>query len=105
MAGVYSFPLLVELEDNNFPKLKNKLVKYFQSKKCGGSGDCEVDYENGSRTATLRFRREEGKCGCAMLCHSNKQINCNDNRVVIVLTVIVHFLIYRPAKCFEEGDA
>ncbi|XP_028992073.1 poly(ADP-ribose) polymerase family member 14-related sequence 1 [Betta splendens] len=58
MAGVYAFPLLVELEDNNFPKLKNKLVKYFQSKKANG-GDCEVDHENGSGTATLRFRREE----------------------------------------------
>lgn len=60
MAGAYPFPLLVELEENNIPRLKNKLVKYFQSKKSNG-GDCEVDYENGSSTATLRFRTEEGK--------------------------------------------
>ncbi|KAK2906310.1 poly(ADP-ribose) polymerase family member 14-related sequence 1 [Channa argus] len=58
MAAAYSYALLVELEENNIPRLKNKLVKYFQSKKSGG-GDCEVDYENGSRTATLRFRTEE----------------------------------------------
>ncbi|KAK2839529.1 hypothetical protein Q5P01_013269 [Channa striata] len=58
MADAYSYPLLVELEENNVPRLKNKLVKYFQSKKSGG-GDCEVDYENGSRTATLRFRTQE----------------------------------------------
>ncbi|XP_026232456.1 poly(ADP-ribose) polymerase family member 14-related sequence 1 isoform X2 [Anabas testudineus] len=58
MADAYSFPVLVELEENDTPRLKNKLVKYFQSKKSGG-GDCEVDYEHGSRTATLRFRTEE----------------------------------------------
>lgn len=64
MAGAYSFPLLVELEENQVPRLKNKLVKYFQSRKSNG-GDCEVDYENGSRTATLRFRSEEGESGPA----------------------------------------
>ncbi|GLD71078.1 poly [ADP-ribose] [Lates japonicus] len=58
MADAYSYPLLVELEENNIPRLKIKLVKYFQSKKSNG-GDCEVDYKNGSRTAVLRFRKEE----------------------------------------------
>ncbi|KAG7233895.1 hypothetical protein INR49_006457 [Caranx melampygus] len=58
MADAYSYRLLVELEENNIPRLKNKLVKYFQSKKSNG-GDCEVEYESGSRTATLRFRTEE----------------------------------------------
>ncbi|XP_053185149.1 poly(ADP-ribose) polymerase family member 14-related sequence 1 isoform X2 [Scomber japonicus] len=58
MADAYSCALLAEFEENNIPKLKNKLVKYFQSKKSGG-GDCEVDYEQGSRTALLRFRSEE----------------------------------------------
>lgn len=60
MADAYSYGLLVELEENNIPKLKNKLVKYFQSKKSNG-GDCEVDYEIGNTTATLRFRREEDR--------------------------------------------
>uniref|UniRef100_A0A3Q4HSS3 Poly(ADP-ribose) polymerase family member 14-related sequence 1 n=1 Tax=Neolamprologus brichardi TaxID=32507 RepID=A0A3Q4HSS3_NEOBR len=60
MAGVHSYPLLVELEETNIPRLKIKLVKYFQSKKSNGGGECEVEYENGSRTAMLRFRREEG---------------------------------------------
>ncbi len=60
MADEYSHTLLVQLEENNAPRLKNKLVKYFQSKRSNG-GDCEVDYENGSRTAVVRFRREEGK--------------------------------------------
>uniref|UniRef100_A0A3B3V0L6 Poly [ADP-ribose] polymerase n=1 Tax=Poecilia latipinna TaxID=48699 RepID=A0A3B3V0L6_9TELE len=58
MAEEYAFPVLVELEESNTPRLKNKLVKYFQSKKSNG-GDCEVDYESGSQTALLRFRREE----------------------------------------------
>lgn len=60
MADAYAYPLLVELEENKIPRLKNKLVKYFQSKKSNG-GDCEVDYENGSEAAVLRFRKEEGK--------------------------------------------
>lgn len=67
MADVYSYRLLVELEENNIPRLKVKLVKYFQSRKSNG-GDCEVEYESGSRTATLRFRFEEGECG-PVLCH------------------------------------
>uniref|UniRef100_A0A3P9Q382 PAR14 n=1 Tax=Poecilia reticulata TaxID=8081 RepID=A0A3P9Q382_POERE len=58
MAEEYAFPVLVELEESNTPRLKNKLVKYFQSKKSNG-GDCEVDYESGSQTALLRFRKEE----------------------------------------------
>lgn len=58
MAEDYSYPVLVELEETNTPRLKNKLVKYFQSKKSNG-GDCEVDYESGSATVLLRFRREE----------------------------------------------
>ncbi|KAF7215051.1 poly(ADP-ribose) polymerase family member 14-related sequence 1 isoform X3 [Nothobranchius furzeri] len=58
MADGYAYPLLVELEDNNVSKLKIKLVKYFQSKKSNG-GDCEVAHESGSRTAVVRFRREE----------------------------------------------
>ncbi|XP_023192014.1 poly [ADP-ribose] polymerase 14-like isoform X2 [Xiphophorus maculatus] len=58
MAEEYTFPVLVELEESKTPRLKNKLVKYFQSKKSNG-GDCEVDYESGSSTALLRFLREE----------------------------------------------
>ncbi|XP_040913508.1 poly(ADP-ribose) polymerase family member 14-related sequence 1 [Toxotes jaculatrix] len=58
MAGAYSYPLLVELEQTDTQRLKTKLVKYFQSKKSNG-GDCEVEYENGSRTALLRFRSEK----------------------------------------------
>ncbi|XP_069010893.1 poly(ADP-ribose) polymerase family member 14-related sequence 1 isoform X2 [Embiotoca jacksoni] len=58
MAAAYSYPLLVEFKENDIPRLKNQLVKYFQSKKSNG-GDCEVDYDSGSTTATLRFRNEE----------------------------------------------
>ena len=61
MADEYSYALLVELEENNLPRLRLKLAKYFGSKKNGG--DCEVEYNNGSKTAVIRFRLEEGKCG------------------------------------------
>lgn len=60
MAGTHSHALLVEFEENSIPRLKNKLVKYFQSKKSNG-GDCEVDYENGGTTAVVRFLKQEGK--------------------------------------------
>lgn len=62
MDGAYSFDLLVKIEDNNIPKLKNKLFKYFLSKKSNG-GDCEIEYENCSGTALLRFRTQEGALG------------------------------------------
>ncbi|KAF6730311.1 Poly [ADP-ribose] polymerase 14 [Oryzias melastigma] len=60
MAGAYSHRVVVELEKSDIPKVKNKLVKYFQSRRSGG-GDCQVDYEEGSSTAVLRFSREEEK--------------------------------------------
>lgn len=60
MAGAYSHRVVVELEKSDIPKVKNKLVKYFQSRRSGG-GDCQVDYEEGSSTAVLRFSREEGE--------------------------------------------
>lgn len=66
MADPYSFTLLVELGENDIPKLKNKLVKYFQSKKSSG-GDCEMDHESGSSSAVVRFRREEGESAPAGL--------------------------------------
>lgn len=59
-AMAHTHDLLVEIEENHVANLKNKLVKYFQSKKSNG-GDCEIEYENGSRTAVLHFRRREGK--------------------------------------------
>lgn len=72
MADAYSHSLLVELGENSVPRLKNKLVKYFQSKKSHG-GDCQVVYENGSRTAELRFRTQEGEPArgkeLTLLCH------------------------------------
>ncbi|KAM6945739.1 poly(ADP-ribose) polymerase family member 14-related sequence 1 [Aplochiton taeniatus] len=59
MERTYSYALLVELEGNpKVPKLKNKLVKYFQSKKAKG-GDCQVEYEDSSGTAKLWFKSDE----------------------------------------------
>ncbi|KAM9851030.1 poly(ADP-ribose) polymerase family member 14-related sequence 1 [Aulostomus maculatus] len=58
MADAYSFALVAEFEENKIPRLRNKLVKYFQSKKASG-GDCEVDYEYGRSTAVVRFLREQ----------------------------------------------
>ncbi|KAM8855349.1 poly(ADP-ribose) polymerase family member 14-related sequence 1 [Spinachia spinachia] len=58
MADGFAYALRVELGENDAPRLKNKLVKYFQSKKSRG-GECEVEHESGARTARLRFLREE----------------------------------------------
>ncbi|MEQ2175108.1 hypothetical protein GOODEAATRI_014819 [Goodea atripinnis] len=71
MAADYSYPVLVELEETNTPRLKNKLVKYFQSKKSNG-GDCEVVYESGSPTVLLRFRREEDNTEFIESCPQNR---------------------------------
>ncbi|XP_071400531.1 E3 ubiquitin-protein ligase DTX3L-like isoform X2 [Centroberyx affinis] len=60
MDDAYPHALLVELGENNVPKLKNKLVKYFQSKKSNG-GDCRVEHEDRSGTAVLYFRTEEDR--------------------------------------------
>uniref|UniRef100_A0A3P9DJ63 Poly [ADP-ribose] polymerase n=1 Tax=Maylandia zebra TaxID=106582 RepID=A0A3P9DJ63_9CICH len=86
MAGVHSYPLLVELEETKIPRLKIKLVKYFQSKKSNGGGECEVEYENGSRTAMVRFRREEGKfvtITSCLLYLSNKQASADKSNPTV----------------------
>lgn len=63
MAESYLFSMLVELEGNpDIPKLKNKLVKYFQSKKSSNGGDCLVEYDISKGQGTVvRFRTAEGK--------------------------------------------
>lgn len=65
MAGRHSFALLAEFEENDIPRLKNTLTKYFQSKKsCGG--ECEVEHDRGSGRAVVHFLKQEGKrrrCG------------------------------------------
>lgn len=60
MAGEFPYTLCVEGQwDPNTPKLKNKLIIYFQSKKSDG-GDCEVEYGvSDGQTATVRFKTEE----------------------------------------------
>ncbi|XP_075904598.1 poly(ADP-ribose) polymerase family member 14-related sequence 1 isoform X2 [Nelusetta ayraudi] len=58
MAGRHEFALLAEFEENDVPRLRNTLTKYFQSKKsCGG--ECEVDHDSGSGKAVVRFRKQE----------------------------------------------
>ncbi|KAK2905058.1 hypothetical protein Q8A67_006857 [Cirrhinus molitorella] len=56
----FPYPLCVEGQwDPHTPKLKNKLIIYFQSKKSDG-GDCEVEYSvSGGQTATVRFKSME----------------------------------------------
>ncbi|KAG9271270.1 poly ADP-ribose polymerase 14 [Astyanax mexicanus] len=58
MAGEFPYVLFVQGEwDPNTPKLKNKLIIYFQSKKSNG-GDCCVKLLGGQR-ATVAFKSEE----------------------------------------------
>ncbi|XP_046902162.1 poly(ADP-ribose) polymerase family member 14-related sequence 1 isoform X2 [Hypomesus transpacificus] len=60
MADAYLFPLLVELESNqNVLKLKNKLVKYFQSKKANGD-DCQVEC-GADKSTVVRFKTEDAR--------------------------------------------
>lgn len=67
MAGEFPYALCVEGQwDPNTPKLKNKLIIYFQSKKSDG-GDCEVEYGvSDGQTATVRFKTEEGKVNLSL---------------------------------------
>lgn len=60
MSEEFPYALFVEGKwDPKTPKLKNKLIIYFQSKKSNG-GDCEVHYatSDGQR-ATVRFKTEQ----------------------------------------------
>ena len=59
-ADAYKYVLLAEFDENKIPKLKNKLVKYFQSRKQSNGGDCLVEYDQLRSNAVLRFRTDEG---------------------------------------------
>ncbi|XP_053352525.1 poly(ADP-ribose) polymerase family member 14-related sequence 1 isoform X2 [Clarias gariepinus] len=60
MDEEFPFALFVEGKwDPRTPKLKNKLIIYFQSKRSNG-GDCLVQYEvSDGQKATVRFKTEE----------------------------------------------
>ncbi|CAI5656800.1 unnamed protein product [Oreochromis niloticus] len=55
MAKAHSYPLLVEFEETNTPILKMKLLQYFFTV----GGNCDIEYEKGSKTAVVHFRRQE----------------------------------------------
>ncbi|KAG7261003.1 hypothetical protein CRUP_032037, partial [Coryphaenoides rupestris] len=59
MDDTYPYELLAELGESDVPRLRNKLLKHFQSKKRADGGECRIQYEDGGRTATLHFRRKE----------------------------------------------
>lgn len=42
--------------------VKNKLQIYFQSKKKSQGGDCVVQYNDGSNSATVLFKSSDSKC-------------------------------------------
>ncbi|CAL8340811.1 unnamed protein product [Boreogadus saida] len=88
----YSYALVVELEENNVPRLKNKLVKYFQSKKRAGGGECKIQYEERSRTAVLRFRREEDRA--RVVAQETHEIVLDEGR----LKVTVHLPEESPGR-------
>ncbi|CAL8266086.1 unnamed protein product [Lota lota] len=92
MDDAYSYALVVELEENKIPKLKNKLVKYFQSKKRSNGGECQIQYEDRSRTATLCFRREEDRA--RVLAQESHEIALDEGR----LTVTVHLPEQSPER-------
>ncbi|XP_059895724.1 poly(ADP-ribose) polymerase family member 14-related sequence 1 isoform X1 [Gadus macrocephalus] len=87
----YSYALVVELEEN-VPRLKNKLVKYFQSKKRSGGGECKIQYEERSRTAVLRFRREEDRA--RVVAQETHEIVLDEGR----LNVTVHLPEESPGR-------
>ncbi|KAL6101260.1 parp14 [Pungitius sinensis] len=104
MADGFAYALRVELGENDVPRLKNKLVKYFQSKKSRG-GECEVEHESGARTALLRFLREEDQLN--VLGKETHQIDVGKG----VLNVTVHLLteatkqqVTPPDKLNKESD-
>ncbi|XP_030198904.1 protein mono-ADP-ribosyltransferase PARP14-like isoform X1 [Gadus morhua] len=88
----YSYALLVKLEENNVPRLKNKLVKYFQSKKRAGGGECQIQYEDRNRTAVLRFRREEDRA--RVVAQETHEIVLDEGR----LKVTVHLPEESPGR-------
>ncbi len=56
------YPIIVEgnWQSKNANSLKNKLQIYFQSKKSQG-GDCIVQYDDGSNSATILFKSSDSK--------------------------------------------
>uniref|UniRef100_A0A3Q2CML9 PAR14-like first RRM domain-containing protein n=1 Tax=Cyprinodon variegatus TaxID=28743 RepID=A0A3Q2CML9_CYPVA len=81
MAEGYSYPVLVEFEKTNSSRLKNKLIKYFQSKKSNG-GDCEVEYEPIKPSGFRLFSPSDQK---NVLTKQDHQINLDEG--VLKMTV------------------
>nr|XP_024661160.1 uncharacterized protein LOC112436148 [Maylandia zebra] len=90
MAEAHSYPLLVGFEETNIPNLETKLLQYFRTV----GGDCEIEYENGSRTAKLHFTREEDQRN--VLAKESHQISLEKG----VLKLTVH--LSTEAKSSQE---
>jgi len=58
------YPLTVEGDwgTENAKSVKNKLLIYFQSKKKSHGGDCDVQYNGESNSATILFKSSDSKC-------------------------------------------
>lgn len=60
----YPYPIIVEgnWESEHVKSVKNKLQIHFQSKKKSQGGDCVVQYNDGSNSATILFKSSHSKC-------------------------------------------
>uniref|UniRef100_UPI000D31E334 poly [ADP-ribose] polymerase 14-like n=1 Tax=Maylandia zebra TaxID=106582 RepID=UPI000D31E334 len=93
MAEAHSYPLLVGFVETNIPSLETKLLQYFRTV----GGDCEIEYENGSRTAILHFTREEDQRN--VLAKESHQISLEKG----VLKLTVH--LSTEAKSSQQKNA
>ncbi|RXN29685.1 poly [ADP-ribose] polymerase 14-like protein [Labeo rohita] len=91
----YAYPITVEGDWGPAKNLKNKLQIYFQSKKKSQGGDCVLQYNDGSNSATIRFKSS----------HIRDDVLSKAEHIITIDTQQIKLKVYKPSDAEEQTDS
>ncbi|KAL1266727.1 hypothetical protein QQF64_002402 [Cirrhinus molitorella] len=91
----YPYPIIVEGDWGPAKNLKNKLQIYFQSKKKSQGGDCVVQYNDGSDSATILFKSS----------HSRDGVLSKAEHIITIDSQQITLKLYKPSDVDEQANS
>ncbi|KAL1266729.1 hypothetical protein QQF64_002404 [Cirrhinus molitorella] len=91
------YPIVVEGDwgPEHVKSVKNKLQIYFQSKKKSQGGDCVVQYNDGSSSATILFKSSDTRDG----------VLSKAEHIITIDTQKIKLKVYKPSDVEEQADS
>uniref|UniRef100_A0A8C2BU17 PAR14-like first RRM domain-containing protein n=1 Tax=Cyprinus carpio TaxID=7962 RepID=A0A8C2BU17_CYPCA len=91
----YHYPIIVEGDWGPAKNLKNKLQIHFQSKKKSKGGDCVVQYNDGSNSATILFKSS----------HIRDGVLSKTEHIITIDNQQIKLKVYKPSDVEEQADS